>query len=112
MEYTHSSELTNKVLKCGDRIRFVSPTFNLFYQFNNRYLSGINCSNSKIFTELKIINPYIFVEKYYRYKYEGGKIENGGCPECKSNDYEALTRLVIALMKICEKLKDEENKQI
>jgi hypothetical protein len=63
----------------------------------DRYINFTVVNNDYIFNILNIEEPYKFCEKYYGYQ------PNKGCwPECHSEDFQALQRLLIAIFEIIE----------
>lgn len=115
MTYKSSNELKGKTLKCGDIIVFKVNNKTLRYTASIRFLSFLNGCNNAIFEELNIDKntiaticygypPKIFSDKWF--------------PESKDNDYEALTAIALALLRLCEitnmkqeKIKSEAEKR-
>lgn len=93
VEYKCLADLQGKTLIRGDIVVFFE---NLRYSVKSSFLSNIRGHNDEIFEKLKL-NPIKIAEKEYGYT-----PNDGTWPECKMNDYEALTRLVIELYKIIE----------
>lgn len=58
--------------------------------------------NYAVFDALNIPNKKEFCSKHYGYR-----ADDGGWPECKSGDYEALSRLIHALQELCDKHNDK-----
>ena len=67
------------------------------YFVMSRYLKEFFGNNEKIFCILEIPSKIKFTTSAYGYECSGG-----GWPECKKDDYPALTRCVIELYKIIE----------
>lgn len=56
--------------------------------------------NDVIFNKLKIKHKYVFASQCYGYNTESGLF-----PCCNRDDYEALTKIALALFEKCEKNK-------
>lgn len=93
-KYKTSSELENKTLKRGDLLNIGR----INYRVAQMFLDNLEeCDNSVIFGVLSISDKNEFCEKIYGYTPEGG-----GFPEIKDGDYESLTKVALALMKLSE----------
>jgi hypothetical protein len=94
MEYKDFNSLKGKTLQYGDSVVFFS---NIVYSVRTYYLTLVGgFNNSKIFKKLGIDEYKLATECY-------GYIPNSGeWPECRGEDYPALTRLVLGLFKIIE----------
>jgi hypothetical protein len=100
MKYTNKIKDT---LKLGDIVIFNIKGVKYEYKVEFCYLHYlVGFPNDIIFTKLKL-NKFNFCDKHYEYKYNVHDDEVW--PECKLNDYKALTRVVNALY-------DEINKNI
>lgn len=98
--YRNSNDLKNTTLALDDIVVFYFNNVEYIYIVQYKYLKYLNNNeNYIIFDILKIINKVEFSNKYYKYVCSGG-----GWPECKFDDYEALTRLCIKIFEICEEL--------
>lgn len=94
MTYRCLADLQGKTLKREDIVILKG----IKYTVQSRYLHEQDSfDNSKIFKVLSIPSKEEFTTKAYGYKHNCGD-----WPECKSYDYEALTRCVIELYKIIE----------
>ena len=91
--YKCLADLQGKVLKYADIVILK----NIKYIVNSKLLSEEHHYNEKIFEDLSIPNKERFATNAYGYNSLGGK-----WPECRYEDYEALTRCVIELYKIIE----------
>lgn len=92
--YKCLADLQGKTLEYNDIVYLKG----IKYTVRTRYLQEEqNCDNEKIFNVLSISSKKSFASNAYGYECSGG-----AWPECKRNDYEALTRLVIELYKIIE----------
>ena len=92
--YKSFKELNGKTLQYGDTIYFGK----LKYEVSECYLHLRTGANDEVFTKMKIDEGAMeeLIERAYGYPTRGGN-----WPECKSRDYEALTRaalMVYALM--------------
>lgn len=100
MEYKSSKELKGKKLQQGDTLVFTLKNVVLNYDVCKSFLNSIRItsttSNDTIFTELGL-DKMSFCTKAFGYP-----AKTGDCPECNSNDFDALTRLAMALFKLCE----------
>lgn len=94
--YKSSKELEGEILSFGDFLTFTK--FDLTYKVRESYLENASGSgNGEIFKQLAIGSKSEFVKKYYGYESNPGIF-----PECIRGDYHALTRVAIALFKLCE----------
>lgn len=101
--YKHSKELEGKQLQKDDTIVFKILSVTLKYKVWDAFLSIVDeVNNNKIFTELKIPNKLNYASQCYGYE-----AKSGDFPECNRNDYVALTRIAIALLKHCEYINGE-----
>lgn len=98
--YKTYAELKDKCLKSDDKV-FLKG---FMYKVNSSFLSNTNGANNLIFDQLKIDTNKV-AESCYGYKPVGGL-----WPECIFNDYEALTRLVLYLLKEIENQPKIRNK--
>lgn len=106
--YSHSSELEDKVLKLNDIVEFHLYNIIIRYRCDTCFLDNMTSNdNSEIFKQLDLIDVNKFVTDKYGYNSSTVcKFYTDGYawPESEYHDYEALTRLVIALFKLCEKV--------
>lgn len=99
--YRSYSELEGKTLEYGDKLVFQHNKVILSYDVKNGFLLyPINGENDKIFHLLNL-EKRIDIIKFAKSAY-GYKSESGLFPQCLTNDYEALTRIALALFKLCE----------
>jgi hypothetical protein len=88
------------IYKYGDTINFG----NLEYRVSTSFLQNTSQGgpNNEIFLLLGISDPNEFCEKYYRYKpIKKLKVRVPmAFPESNEEDYKALSRVVVALMKL------------
>ena len=86
-------------LKMGQEIIFTIKDKNYIYTVYPKHLSIKNLEyNDQIFKDLKL-DKYKFFSNWYGY--EPGV---GSWPECKNEDYLALTRVVKALFSYCDEV--------
>ena len=97
--YRSSTEIEGKRLSYGDILVFSKEGEfeNVGYKVGFWYLTSNTGTNDQIFDLLQVKDPKKFAEDCYGYKSNAGVF-----PECKYRDYEALTRIAIALFKLCE----------
>lgn len=86
-EYRTYAELEGHTLNEYDRLHLLTEKFIV----RSTYLSGDGCENDKIF-KLLGLDKYKFCRECYGYDEKDGQ-----CPECHSEDYQALTRLALAI---------------
>lgn len=91
--YRNFAELNGKTLRVGDEVIFTVKKEEITYTVQSKYLNCIS-DNFKIFDLCRL--------EYYGYSHKGGDF-----PECKYKDYEALTRVVLALFCVIEDGTDE-----
>lgn len=101
--YRSSTEIKGKRLSYGDILVFSKEGEfeNVGYTVGFRYLNSNTGTNDQIFDLLQVKDPKKFAEDCYGYESNAGVF-----PECKYRDYEALTRIAIALFKLCEEEQD------
>jgi hypothetical protein len=95
MEYKKLKDLNGSTLALRDTLNIAGN--NLIVEKD--YLLKINGSCSQVFTDLEIEDKKGFCKKYYGYEPQG----DGDFPQSKPNDFKALTKVAIALMKLEEK---------
>lgn len=97
--YTSFAELNGKTLAYDDDVIFKVSTRILRYKVASNHLR-INgrIDNSLIFSRLKIKHKYSFCDKFYGYP--SGR--DGLFPESNGYDFEALTRVTLALFCLIE----------
>lgn len=99
--YRSYSELEGKTLKYGDKLVFQHNKVILSYDVKDGFLiQPINGENDKIF-DLLNFKERIDIIKFANSAY-GYKSRSGIFPQCLTNDYAALTRITLALFKLCE----------
>lgn len=99
--YRSYSELEGKTLNYGDKLVFQHNKVILLYHVKDGFLiQPINGENDKIFHLLNL-EKRIDIIKFANSAY-GYKARSGLFPQCLTNDYEALTRITLALFKLCE----------
>ena len=84
-------------LQFDDKVIFNIPKCNIFYTVRDDFLDCTGRENSAIFNELGL-DKSSFSSKHYGYD-----LKCGDWPCSHTNDYEALTRLVIALYEEIER---------
>lgn len=89
--YSSYAELHGRTLAYDDRVIFTVKGESLVYSVRNSWLNHDSGINSEIFTKLGL-SKESFCEKAYNYVPIGGD-----WPYSKDSDYEAATRLVLAL---------------
>lgn len=105
MKYTSYNQLKGKEVCNFDSIIFNIKGEEYRYCVTHAYLSNLIDFNDKIFKNLKI-DKWEFCKDIYGYiptNYSSYNIDRS-FPESKYNDYGALTRVTLALFKICEKI--------
>lgn len=87
--------------KIGDKVTFRVKDWEAEHEVTEFYLFNKteHGHNSSIFKQLGISDPHEFCSKVYGY--EAGYV---GFPEYKSNDLEAVEKIIIALKKECDKI--------
>lgn len=99
-KYRDSHELQGKVLCIGDMVDILGIIHQVSESFNEGLFLGNleKCgANDVIFTKLGIHNRYVFCKEQYGYKASCGQF-----PEARDGDFEALTRVTIALLQLSE----------
>lgn len=92
--YKRSEDLIDKTVDFCDLVILGKR----LHQVMDSYLKNLDvCNNSEVFETLNL-DKFTFCEEHYGYP-----PLNTDFPKSKKEDYEALTRLVIALMKLSEK---------
>lgn len=105
MKYTSYNQLKGKEVCNFDFIIFNIKGKEYRYYVTHAYLSNLVDFNDEIFKNLKI-NKWEFCKDIYSYiptNYSSYNIDRS-FPESKYDDYGALTRVTLALFKICEKI--------
>lgn len=92
-KFKKSSDLEGKTLS-EDNILIFSG---MNYSVNDSFLANAHGSNHEIFEILGIENKETFCSKYYGYLASPGDF-----PEAKEEDYAALTRVAVPLMRLAE----------
>lgn len=109
MEYTSYNQLKGKEVCNFDSIIFNIKGKEYRYYVTHTHLSNVVDFNDEIFKNLEI-NKWEFCKDIYGYiptNYSSNNIDifrNRSFPESQYNDYGALTRVTLALFKICEKI--------
>ena len=84
-------------IEYGDQVKFELGHTTLRYSARQRYMNGDNCYNSRIF-DLINVDKMRFCKDAYGYP------PKDCCwPECETDDYEALSRAVIAIFEVLKK---------
>lgn len=96
MEYKSFRELNGKILRGGDNLFFKDRVYNV----RGRYLN-YSGGNNAIFSDLGLGDGIDFCSEAYGYK-----ALSGGFPECNTDDYQALTKVALALFKKIEGITD------
>lgn len=104
--YTSFSELKDEQLKKGDVIQFKVKNEKLHYVVQSSFLANYGNSNSIIFDKLGISNKNSYASCKYGYTITWGEGPKAW-PEYHEDDYIAATKLVCALFKKCESVKEE-----
>jgi len=92
--YKKYSELKDKTLKKDDEVLFTLKDHTVLrYSVKREYLNNTGGLNSDIFRKLGL-NKNKFCKKHYGYSPKGGN-----WPQYRIYDYEAATRVVLALYK-------------
>lgn len=86
----HPDDLDGRILRLGDRVEFTSDQH---YIVNASFLSATNGYNNAEIFQLLGLYQYDFARLHYGYAPDRG----GEWHNFKANDYEAATRVVIAL---------------
>lgn len=96
-----------KIYKEKENVTFVigSKTFEGYISKNHVCL--VYTTNYAVFDALNIPSKKEFCSKHYGYR-----ADDGGWPECKSGDYEALSRLIHALQELCHEHNDKSTQEI
>lgn len=102
--YKLSKELEGKTLSENDVLIFKTRKLELTYKVNYNHLGNICGNNDQIFNALQIVDKRKFVSDCYGYE-AAERI----FPSCLDYDYDALTRVAIALFKCCEEQNTKEN---
>ena len=106
--YKSSEELEGKKLSYGDSIVFIIDKHTINYVVVSNHLKSKSFDNDKIFKLLFIEDKYKFAKYHYGYD-----VRDEIFPQCHYGDYEALTRITIALFKMCEEKNNEKlNKHV
>ena len=84
-------------LKYNDTLIFRIENKEHKYKVLSCHLQNNTGHNGHIFEIIEVKDKYIFCKKYYEYD-----AHYGNFPECKEQDYEALTRIVEAIYGIIE----------
>lgn len=97
--YKTSRGLINKTLSFDDTLIFPIKVDSRFisYRVNSDHLEAKSYGNDKIFELLGIKDKRAFAAECYGYESHSGLF-----PYSRHEDYEALTRIAIALFKLCE----------
>lgn len=88
----------------GDDVIFALDGKEIRYQVTSSHLTCCGLSNDVIFDMLKIHNKRSFCEDAYGYS----PIGDGIFPQCRSNDFNALERIISALFRKIEQLVPEQ----
>ncbi|MFA6354873.1 MAG: hypothetical protein WCW65_00395 [Candidatus Paceibacterota bacterium] len=98
--YRSLDKLEGKILDRGDFVVFGDIRYQVLKNCLICYLNDKD--NDKIFWTLGIGSyKYEVCTEHYGYEAGGSHLIPGQFPTCKENDYEALTRIAIALFKLC-----------
>lgn len=105
MIYTSSDQLKDRTLSRGDIITFEVNGTKIEYTVHSAFLStSRDKPNDYIFKILDIENKASFCKECYKYEPHNGYKEDL-FPESRFEDWEALTSVVFALLKLCEEKK-------
>lgn len=106
MTYTSSDQLKDRALSRGDIIIFEVDGAKIGYTALPLYLYNPCNANDYIFKILDIEDKASFCKECYKYEPGYGNVEDV-FPECKKDDWKALTSVAFALLKLCEEKKVE-----
>lgn len=97
--YLRSCDLEHTCLTNNDHVYFYTDKKLCAYDVKNCYLADTHGFNGSIFYELGIndADKQYLASRMYGYPAIASEF-----PKCKENDYEALTRFVLYLLKLCE----------
>jgi len=98
--YKKLEQLKYDTLKENDVIDFLGIRYLVT---KNSLMSCWGECNDKIFITLGISNKYEFCSIHYGYEALGSRSIPRHFPESKLSDFNALTRVVIEIMKLCNK---------
>ena len=104
MTYTSSDQLKDRTLSIGDIIIFEVDGAKIEYTALPSYLYNPLNANDYIFKILDIEDKASFCKECYKYEPDYGNVEDV-FPECKTDDWKALTSVAFALLKLCEEKK-------
>ena len=107
MKYTSYNQLKGKELSNFDTVIFNVNNNEYRYYVAHAYLSNLYSYNDEIFKELQI-NKWEFCRKIYDYIptnfNRADRSTSRSFPECRYNDYTALTKITVELFRLCEKI--------
>lgn len=98
--YSSYKELLSHTLKQDDIVKFTIKEECITYKVYTNFLHTFDAKfsdNDIIFNKLEIKNKYNFCNHIYGYE-----SASGDWPECKYDDYEALTNLCLVLFTLCK----------
>ncbi|MFA7000013.1 MAG: hypothetical protein WC241_02745 [Candidatus Paceibacterota bacterium] len=98
--YPDSGSLKSTLLREEDTVQFGPVKYVVVDGRYGFYLNNLAdpCRRSEIFSLLEITNSYEFCKKYYGYDPQ----TKDSFPETRKRDSASITKLVMALMKLCE----------
>lgn len=95
MIYKSYEELAGKTLVKGDELVFIFEMEKYNYSVECDYLKSRSSGNDSIIIDLGL-DKYQFATTVYGYD-----VISGGFPETKRDDYEALTKITLAIFQLC-----------
>ena len=107
MKYTNHNQLKGKELSNSNTVIFNVNNNEYRYYVTHAYLLNLDGYNDEIFRELQI-NKWKFCRRIYGYIptnfNQSDRSTNKSFPECRYNDYTALTKITVELFRLCEKI--------
>jgi hypothetical protein len=94
--YKSYKDLHSKTLENNDTIVFVAGGRKLRYHVRNSYLNS--CEGNDYIFRILSIDKRPFCRRHYKYNPKPGTT----FPSCNNYDYEALTKVTLALLKRCD----------
>jgi hypothetical protein len=98
--YNSYSDLVGKELQYDDNVVFMVNEIPITHKVKSSYLQPNKGSFDMIFSKLKIQDKNKFAYDAYGYTLSGGCF-----PSSNEGDFEALTKIALALFKLCDNYK-------
>jgi hypothetical protein len=95
MIYNKFSDLNGHTLEQDNDVWFTINGMDLQYRVRDNFLMYLGGDNSKVFAALGIEDAKAFATAAYGY--QAVSVDRDDWPECRTRDYAALTKLVLAL---------------